>query len=461
MENNKLVYNLESEKTVLGSMISSKKICNNALDSLTKNDFYDQGANALVFTAIKNLFDNDKVIDNASITNELQINMKVLDQVGGVDYLAELQDYYIGDKNAEYHIRVVHDLSLVRHLFERADNLKKEFTTRAISDISDFILKYDNAITELTKQRSSGGFQTTKEVLDQINKNLQKKRNSPNKGKLTGIDTGYDQLNYLTKGWQPGSLNILAARPSIGKTTFAINLAYHAATKARTSVAFFSLEMSSTMVIEKLLASTSMIDSSKIQTGDISNNDWMAIEEAQAKLNGINFYVDDTSGIKIGEIKTRLIKLKQNDPNLGLVVVDYLGLINSNDPSVTGREKIDDITRSLKGIARDLGVAIICLSQLSRTNEKEKRKPVLSDLRDSGSIEQDADTVMFLYRENYQKSQEVENNPNQNPSETPLGGSEIIEVDLKKNRLGQIGVVKLCFMMNVGKFVALDGGMMQ
>ena len=319
MENNKLVYNLESEKTVLGSMISSKKICNNALDSLTKNDFYDQGANALVFTAIKNLFDNDKVIDNASITNELQINMKVLDQVGGVDYLAELQDYYIGDKNAEYHIRVVHDLSLVRHLFERADNLKKEFTTRAISDISDFILKYDNAITELTKQRSSGGFQTTKEVLDQINKNLQKKRNSPNKGKLTGIDTGYDQLNYLTKGWQPGSLNILAARPSIGKTTFAINLAYHAATKARTSVAFFSLEMSSTMVIEKLLASTSMIDSSKIQTGDISNNDWMAIEEAQAKLNGINFYVDDTSGIKIGEIKTRLIKLKQNDPNLGLV----------------------------------------------------------------------------------------------------------------------------------------------
>ena len=238
-------------------------------------------------------------------------------------------------------------------------------------------------------------------------------------------------------------------------------MAYHAATKARTSVAFFSLEMSSTMVIEKLLASTSMIDSSKIQTGDISNNDWMAIEEAQAKLNGINFYVDDTSGIKIGEIKTRLIKLKQNDPNLGLVVVDYLGLINSNDPSVTGREKIDDITRSLKGIARDLGVAIICLSQLSRTNEKEKRKPVLSDLRDSGSIEQDADTVMFLYRENYQKSQELENNSNQNPSETPLGGSEIIEVDLKKNRLGQIGVVKLCFMMNVGKFVALDGGMMQ
>ena len=302
MENNKYVYNIESEKTVLGSMISSKKICNNALDFLNKEDFFDE-SNALVFTSIKNLFNNDKVIDNASITNELQINMKVLDQIGGVDYLAELQDYYIGDKNAEYHIRVVHDLSLVRHLFDVADSLKKEFTTRAISDVSDFILKYDNQITTLTKQRSSGGFQTTKEILDKIAKNLQKKRNSPVKKNLTGIDTGFRNLNFLTKGWQPGSLNILAARPSIGKTTFAINLAYNAATVGKVSVAFFSLEMSATSVIEKLLSATTMINSSKIQTGDISNSDWMAIEEAQNRLNNINFYIDDTSGIKIGEIK--------------------------------------------------------------------------------------------------------------------------------------------------------------
>lgn len=450
---NKYVYNIESEKTILGSMIASKKICNNALDVLTRDDFYDE-SNALVFTSIKNLFDHDKIIDNASITNELQTNMKVLDQIGGVDYLAELQDYYIGDKNAEYHIGIVHDLSLIRHLFDTADSLKKEFTTRSITDISDFILKYDTSITNLTKQRSSGGFQTTKEVLDKIAKNLQKKRNSPIKKDITGIDTGYRYLNFLTKGWQPGSLNILAARPSIGKTTFAINLAYNAATQGKVSVAFFSLEMSSTSVIEKMLSSTTMINSSKIQTGDISNSDWMAIEEAQNRLNNINFYIDDTSGIKIGEIKTRLIKLKQNDPNLGLVVIDYLGLINSSDPNLIGREKIDEISRSLKGIARDLNLAIICLSQLSRSNEKEKRKPVLSDLRDSGSIEQDADTVMFLYRENYQKTQEVEQKPDDNGI---TNGNEIIEVDLKKNRLGQIGVVKLNFMMNVGKFVEISG----
>ena len=457
MENNKYMYNIESEKTVLGSMISSKKIYNHALDFLNKEDFFDE-SNALVFTSIKNLFNNDKVIDNASITNELQINMKVLDQIGGVDYLAELQDYYIGDKNAEYHIRVVHDLSLVRHLFDTADSLRKEFTTRAISDVSDFILKYDNQITTLTKQRSSGGFQTTKEILDKIAKNLQKKRNSPVKKNLTGIDTGFRNLNFLTQGWQPGSLNILAARPSIGKTTFAINLAYNAATVGKVSVAFFSLEMSATSVIEKLLSATTMINSSKIQTGDISNSDWMAIEEAQNRLNNINFYIDDTSGIKIGEIKTRLIKLKQNDPNLGLVVIDYLGLINSNDPALIGREKIDEISRSLKAIARDLGIAIICLSQLSRSNEKEKRKPVLSDLRDSGSIEQDADTVMFLYRENYQKSQDVEQKEDDN---SVTSGNEIIEVDLKKNRLGQIGVVKLSFMMNVSKFVEFDQGASQ
>ena len=451
------MYNIESEKTVLGSMISSKKIYNHALDTLVKGDFFDE-SNALIFTAIKNLYDNEKVIDNASITNELQTNMKVLDQIGGVDYLAELQDYYIGDKNAEYHISVVHDLALVRHLFDTADSLKKEFTTRAITDVSDFILKYDKEITALTKERSSGGFQTTREILEKIAKNLQKKRNNPIKKNITGIDTGFAKLNFLTKGWQPGSLNILAARPSIGKTTFAINLAYNAATQGKTSVAFFSLEMSATSVIEKLLSSATMINSTNIQTGEISNSDWMAIEEAQNKLNHVNFYVDDTSGIKIGEIKTRLIKLKQNDPNLGLVIIDYLGLINSNDPNLMGREKIDEISRSLKAIARDLNLAIICLSQLSRSNEKEKRKPVLSDLRDSGSIEQDADTVMFLYRENYQKSQEVTQ-----PSETnsATDGSEVIEVDLKKNRLGQIGVVKLNFMMNVSKFVEFDQGAAQ
>ncbi len=453
MSTSKLIYNLESEKTILGSMISSKKICNNALDFLTKDDFYDQNANAQIFLAIKNLFNNDKVIDNASITNELQINMKVLDQIGGVDYLAELQEYYIGDKNAEYHMRVVHDLSLIRHLFDTADSLKDEFLTKKISDISDFILKYDSSITNLTKQRSSGGFQTTKEVLEQISKNLQKKRNSPTKKQITGIDTGFSFLNFLTKGWQPGSLNILAARPSVGKTTFAINLAYNAASKGKTSVAFFSLEMSSTSIVEKLLASTSMISGSKIQTGDISNSDWMAIEEAQRKLNDINFYIDDTSGIKIGEIKTRLIKLKQNDPNLGLVIIDYLGLINSSDPNLIGKDKIDDITRSLKAVARDLNLAIICLSQLSRANEKEKRKPALSDLRDSGSIEQDADTVMFLNRVNYQKSQEVD----QVKDDTLSNNTDEIEVDLKKNRLGQIGVIKLCFLMNVGKFTELSG----
>ena len=183
----------------------------------------------------------------------------------------------------------------------------------------------------------------------------------------------------------------------------------------------------------------------------------MAIQEAEEQLSRINLYIDDTSGIKLGEIKTKVTKLKARDPNLALVVIDYLGLITLNNPKADNRQNIDEISRSLKGLARDLNIAIICLSQLSRANEKEKRRPIMSDLRDSGSIEQDADTVMFLYRENYQKSKEEDNKKVNEIDESPFGKMEVIEVNLIKNRNGSTGLIKLAFMMNIGKFTELSG----
>lgn len=451
---NKIAYNIESEKAVIGSMIASRKVRYDALALLDANDFYD-GNNATIFKAISYLDTQGKTVDNTSLASELQINMKVLDQVGGVDYLAELQEYYIGDKNAEYQIKTIHDLSLIRKLFTKADALKKEFFEEKITDISDFITKYDSEITSLTKNRSSGEFRTTQDVMNQISKELKKKRISPNKSYLTGIDTGYSLFNKLTGGWQEGTLNILAARPSVGKTAFAINLAYNAANLSGKTVAFFSLEMSATDIAKRLLSSISMVKMDNIKSGFINDDDWLAIEETQQRLNRVNLYIDDTSGIKLGEIKTKLTKLKAKDPNLGLVVIDYLGLITLNNPKADNRQNIDEISRSLKGIARDLGIAIICLCQLSRSNEKEKRRPVLSDLRDSGSIEQDADTVTFLYRENYQKT---DNNATPEfQEESSLGKIEIIEVDLKKNRNGEIGLMKLSFLMSLGKFTELDG----
>lgn len=456
----KVPYNAESEKAVIGSMIASKKVCNDALALLKESDFYEINTNGVIFRAIQNLSSQDKTIDNASLANELQINMKMLDQVGGVDYLAELQDYYIGDKNAEYHIKNVHDLGLIRALFNRANALQKEFYESEISDVSDFIAKYDKEISLLTKERASGEFKTTQEVIAEISKDLQKKRNSGKKSDVTGIETGFRYLNKLTAGWQEGSLNILAARPSVGKTAFAINLAYNAAKLSNKTVAFFSLEMSAADIAKRLLSSISSVNSNNLRNGDLSDYDWMAIQEAEDQLKRINLYIDDTSGIKLGEIKTKVTKLKARDPNLGLVVIDYLGLITLNNPKADNRQNIDEISRSLKGLARDLNVAILCLCQLSRANEKEKRKPIMSDLRDSGSIEQDADTVMFLYRENYQKTNQEDNKNNDQNSpfnESPFGRMEIIEVNLIKNRNGSIGLLKLGFLMNIGKFTEMDG----
>lgn len=456
----KVPYNAESEKAVIGSMIASKKVCNDALALLKESDFYEINTNGVIFRAIQNLSSQDKTIDNASLANELQINMKMLDQVGGVDYLAELQDYYIGDKNAEYHIKNVHDLGLIRALFNRANALQKEFYESEISDVSDFIAKYDKEISLLTKERASGEFKTTQEVIAEISKDLQKKRNSGKKSDVTGIETGFRYLNKLTAGWQEGSLNILAARPSVGKTAFAINLAYNAAKLSNKTVAFFSLEMSAADIAKRLLSSISSVNSNNLRNGDLSDYDWMAIQEAEDQLKRINLYIDDTSGIKLGEIKTKVTKLKARDPNLGLVVIDYLGLITLNNPKADNRQNIDEISRSLKGLARDLNVAILCLCQLSRANEKEKRRPIMSDLRDSGSIEQDADTVMFLYRENYQKTNQEDNKNNDQNSpfnESPFGRMEIIEVNLIKNRNGSIGLLKLGFLMNIGKFTEMDG----
>lgn len=453
---NKVPYNIESEKAVIGSMIASRKVCYDALSLLDEKDFFDTKANAIIFRAIKNLDKQGKTIDNTSITNELQINMKMLDQIGGVDYLFELQNYYLGDKHAEYHINTVHDLSLVRQLFIVSNNLQKEFFEKAISDVSDFIEKYDNKISEITKNRASGDFKNSSDVVKSISKELEKKRNSPKKSYLVGLDTGYNSLNYYTGGWQGGYLTILAARPSVGKTAFAVNLVYNAANLNHKTVAFFSLEMTAEDIVKRLLASTSSVSQSCIKTGNLNDSDWLAVQEAQAEINKTKILIDDTSGIKLGEIKTKVTKLKAKDPNLGLIVIDYLGLITLNNPKVDNRQNIDEISRSLKGLAKDVNLPIICLCQLSRANEKASRRPLLSDLRDSGSIEQDADVVMFLYRENYQKpgqGQEEQQTPEDD--ESPFGRSEVTEVIIQKNRNGNTGTVKLAFMKNIGKFIEM------
>lgn len=456
MAKNLVPFNIEAEKAVIGSMIASKKVCFNALNMLDAIDFYDEKANQVIFTAIKNLDLQGKEVDNASVATELQTNMKLLDQIGGVDYLAELQDYYIGDKNAEHHIRTVRDLSLVRKLFNKVHNLEKEFFEKRISNVSDFIEKFDNEVKGITQNRSSGEFVTTGEVITAISQDLKRRRYSGARNGVTGVPSGYEALDRLTSGWQPGSLNIIAARPSVGKTAFALNLIYNAANLTGKTVAFFSLEMAAKDIATRMLSSCSAINSYDLKSGNLKDTDWMAIQEAEDALNRVNILIDDTSGIKLGEIKTKCTKLKAKDPSLSLIVIDYLGLITLNNPKQDNRQNIDEISRSLKGLARDLDLPVICLCQLSRANEKAGRKPIMSDLRDSGSIEQDADTVLFLHRDDYQKQVKNGEEINDNKDDLKKGPFEkmsLTDIILQKNRNGETGAIKLPFMLNIGKFL--------
>ena len=449
----KLLFDLESEKSVLGSMIASRKVCLEALNRLREEDFYDKTANAVIFRAIDNLIKQKREVDNAAVANELQVNLKLLDQVGGVEYLAELQDYYIGDKNASFHIANVYDLSLVRHLFNKTAELEKEFYEKEIGDISMFVQKYEKEVRDITSVHSSGDFKESKEVMDELSKDLQTKRNSKSKSYITGIPSGYKSLDKFTGGWQPGSLNILAARPSVGKTAFAINLIHNAAKLSKKPVAFFSLEMPAIQIARRLLASVSGVNMYDIQNGTVkTDSDWIAIDEGARQISDEEILIDETSGLKIGEIRTKVLKLKAQKPNLGLVVVDYLGLVGVNNPRADQRAKADEISLGLKNLARDANIPIICLCQLSRANEKSGRKPIMSDLRDSGSIEQDADTVILLHREDYQKQDEGE----AKVDETPFGKCSMTDIILNKNRNGQTATIKLAFMMNIGLFSDLN-----
>lgn len=459
MKSKGTTFNLSSEQHVLGSMIVSRKVLIQALGLLTEDSFYDKKSHAVIFKALQSLEDQGKPIDIEALTTELGNNMKMLDQVGGVSYLSELRDIYVGDKNAIYHVQVVNDLYLVRKLLNKSKELEKRFLEEKITDVSDYLDDYYNEIFAITKNRSTGGFQETSDVLKRLSKQIQKRRASGKRSSVIGVDTGYGLLNHYTGGWQNGNLIILAARPSVGKTAFAINLMYNAALKAKKSVAFFSLEMSAEDICTRLLAQASNINSKQLKTGNLTDSDWMAIQETENQLSSLKIYIDDTSGIKVGEIKSKVNKLKAQDPNLGLVVIDYLGLVNVSNPNLENRLKIGEISHTLKAMAKDLDIPVICLSQLSRANEKSGRKPILSDLRDSGDIEQDADIVIMLHRENYQKQgkdkpkAESQVQPDQ---DTIVSSTEVTDIIVAKNRNGETGTIQLSFVMNIGKFVEIS-----
>ncbi len=450
-------FNENAEKAVLGAMIESDSVRAEVLSQLIADDFNSK-KHRLIFDAIVAITDRGITLDNASLTEELLTNMKVFNEVGGLEYLVELRENYVGDKNAINHLHIVKDLALVRKMLNTMDAIKKDFATKKISDVPSFVAESEKRILDITKTRRVGSFKTAKEVVASIGEGLKIKKGK-NVNNLNGLDTGYKSLNKLTQGFQNGSLIILGARPSVGKTAFAINLAYNVSSLNDVTVAFFSLEMSAESIMMRLLANRAYVTFTKLATAKMDDNDWLATDEAMRRLSNTKIMIDDTSAAKITDIRTKSEKLKAQYPDLGLIVIDYLGLIRTNNTNLDNHQvEIGEISRQLKSLARDLDVPILCLCQLSRSSEKRtNRTPVLSDLRDSGSIEQDADQVLFLYRKNYQNTDEdKEKQQAVNDDDSPYGKTEEIQIIVSKNRNGATGTITLSFMMNIGRFVEID-----
>ena len=436
-----LPNNIEAEESVLGACFLSKYALEKAIENLTPESFYND-KNAKIFEAMINLSDSKTPIDITTVTSHLKKNNK-LNEVGGVEYLTEVLNYVPTASNIDYYIQSVEESSLVRELIKTAEEIAEE-GYRSDETVNEILDSSEKKILNIVKNRKASEFRSIKDVLAKAESDLE--RLSESKGEITGLSTGWYDLDRLTTGLHPNEFIIIAARPAMGKTAFALNLATHVAITQDKSVALFNLEMSAEQLAMRILASLGQIDGFKLRTGNLLNQDWKRINEAVSQLSNTNLVIDDTPGITIGEIRAKCRRLASSEKGLALVVIDYLQLISGGKNYGANRQQeVSDISRSLKTLAMELGVPVIALAQLSRGVEaREDKRPIMSDLRESGSIEQDADIVMFLYRDDYyKKEQRTEDN------------TSLSELIIAKHRNGPTATIELLFKKNTSTFVNL------
>ena len=466
-----LPFNEHAEQAVLGSALLDKDALYTVLSSLVESDFYE-GKHRLIYRAINNLRERGVNVDILTASEEL-LNLKELDNIGGVEYLQECCDAMVAFANLDYYIAIVNDQSCLRKLLTTMRQIDEDYHTQEIENINDFILKSEEMIKDATERRRISSFKETSMVAPEV-ESIIKSTRELGEDDVTGLNTGYEGINRKTQGWQKSNLIILAARPAVGKTALALNFAYRAATKAKTPVAIFSLEMSGELLVRRLIASESYIPLQNLATGRLTGEQRIKLTDAVKRVGQAPIYIDDTPGNKLMDIIAKSRKLQAKVPNLGLIVVDYLGLVETsgNGRNKDSRqEEVRKISLALKQLSLELKIPIIALSQLSRDVEKQGRKPQLSDLRDSGSIEQDADVVMLLHREDYQKNSKQEGGnkklnelseeerkklsygqQQQMVAEQMPGDASYVDVILAKNRNGQTGNIPLFFYKAYGRF---------
>jgi len=429
----------EAEKAVLGSAFLSKTALQKICDELSPEHFYSE-ANAKIFETLQELNDEDKPIDITIVTNKLS-EKKILSQVGNVEYLSEIIDSVPSASNAQYYINIVKEKMIGRKIIETATDIANDAYVSEDS-IYDVLENAEMKMLRIGNMRKTSEFQRIQDVAYRAQENLEKLAEQGSE--ITGLATGFSEFDKLTAGLQPSQFIIIAARPAMGKTAFALNLATYAATHSNKSVAIFNLEMSAEQLANRILQSLGQIDGGKMRTGRLEHNDWKRLNEAISQLSDTNLFLDDTPGITIGEIRSKCRRLANSDKGLGLVVIDYLQLITGPSKSAGNRQQeVSDISRNLKTMALELGIPVIALAQLSRAVEqREDKRPIMSDLRESGSIEQDADIVSFLYRDDYY-NKEARRDDNASISEFIIG----------KNRSGPTTTVELLFKKDTSTFV--------
>ena len=462
-----LPHNIEAEKIVLGAMMTNTAALAQCINGVTVDHFFGTGSqHQLVYQAIRNLFDKHLPVDIQTVLEELGL-MKESINAGGIDYLKELLDSVISLSNLDFYLLILQDNKVLRDYLSTIDTIRQNYETEEIDEIIQFLSRSETALRKVAELRRIEKFKTALEISQRVEAEMKIYQRADG---LTGVDVGYKKLNDFTHGLQKGEMTIIAARPSVGKTAFALNLAYNAVKLNPISVAVFSLEMPSEQLIRRLIATDATVSLDNIQTGSrfLTAAQKATVGQSIKNIGNSKLFIDDTPGIKLIDILAKSRQLKAAHDDLGLIVVDYIGLITTGEKRIESRQvEVSNISRALKELARDLKLPILVISQLSRqVDSRDDKRPYLSDLRESGAIEQDADLVFLMYRPGYYKNLGFSKNVSQDEKKRfkeerekvealtkEIGEyAELVEVIIAKNRNGKTGIVPLLFFKNFGRF---------
>jgi replicative DNA helicase len=426
-------HNLEAEQTILGGILINNDALNQVVDILSSEDFYRE-AHVHIYEGMLSLYNRDDPVDLVTLSQILK-EKAILDKVGGTDYLASLAEATSTSAGIIHHARIVKDLSTRRSLISQCSRISESCFEFA-NDTDEVLDLAEQSIFEIAERTIDQNFFPMSEVIKESFKKLES--TSHKDSFITGVATGFTDFDNITAGLQPSDLIIIAGRPSMGKTSLALNMAYNAALGDKLGVAVFSLEMSRLQLGIRLLGLDAMIDASKLRRGSLQDDEWGRLTDAANRLSELPLYIDDTSGLSVLELKAKARRLKKRY-DISLIVIDYLQLMQSRKSTESRQQEISDISRSLKALAKDLNIPVVALSQLNRkVEDRPNKRPILADLRESGAIEQDADVILFIYRE------ELYNRTEENKGKA--------EINIAKHRNGPIGKVDLTFREKYTKF---------